>query len=256
MSIPGVIKRTLEAAFLNAVANHPEVRPWIGGEGPLDLAPVIADPANVALVHAHGGWVFARHEPGIYEVHTLCLAAGRGREQLKLWREAARWMFTRTDAREIVTRIPDDNPGAGAAAALCGFKQRFRREKAFASVTAGRLVDVSYQGLSIDDWAGRDPTCLEAGERFHEQIEAAKAARHSALPEHPEDLAHDRAAGAACLIIGVGNVRKGVWVYNRWAALAGYPPIALIAEAPVLIDVGAGVIAQVTGGTMEILSCP
>jgi hypothetical protein len=253
-----MLKRTLEAAHLNAVANHPEVRPWIGGEGALDLGPIIANPVNVALIHPHGGWVFARHEPGIYEVHTLCRAAGRGKGQLIAWREAARWMFTRTDAREIVTRIPDDNAGAGAAAALCGFKQRFRREKAFMSVVAGRLVDVSYQALTIDDWAGRDPQALEAGEAFHERIAAARRARAggSALTDHPEDLAHDRAAGAACLMIGVGNARKGVWAYNRWAALAGYAPIAVLTDQPLVIDLGAGVIAGVTNGEMEILSCP
>jgi RimJ/RimL family protein N-acetyltransferase len=251
-----MLKRTLEAAFLNAVANHPEVRPWIGGEGELDLSAIAGNPINVALIHPHGGWVFVRHEPGTYEVHTLCRAAGRGKGQLTAWREAARWMFTRTDAREIVTRIPDDNPGAGAAAALCGFRQRFRREKAFRSIVAGRLVDVSYQALTIDDWAGRDPTCLDAGMAFHDRLEAAKARAASALPDHPGDLAHDRAAGAACLMIAATNVRKGVWFYNRWAALAGYPPIAILSLEPVVIDLGAGVIAGVTHETMEILSCP
>jgi len=250
-----MLKRTLDAAHLNAVANDPDVRPWIGGEGALDLTAVIADPRNVALETASGGWVFARHEPGTYEVHTLFLTAGRGRPCLAAWREAARWMFTATDAREIVTRVPANNPGAAYASALAGFRERFRRRAAFRA-PGGAPVDVAYLALTIDDWAARDAEALKAGAVFHAQLGAAKAMADSALPDHPEDLAHDRAAGAACLIIAAGNARKGVWFYNRWAALAGYPPIALITENPVVIDVGAGVIVTVNHGQMEVLQCP
>jgi hypothetical protein len=255
-----MLKRTLDAAHLNAVANHPAVRPWIGGEGPLDLTAVIADPRNIALEGEPGGWVFARHEPGTYEVHTLWRPEGRGSGQLRAFREALRYLFTATDAREIVTRIPVDNEGAMYGASLSGFRQRFRRERAFRQSRgeggAGEPVDVSYQALTIDDWAARDAEALNAGEVFHAQLQAAKARGDGAWPEHPEDLAHDRAAGAACLIIAAGNLGKGIWFYNRWAALAGYPPIRLVAEAPPLIDVGMGVIVTVNRGEMEVVKCP
>jgi RimJ/RimL family protein N-acetyltransferase len=250
-----VIRRTFDARFLNAVANHEEVRPWIGGQGLLDLAPVIANSANVALVTDHGGWVLAKSEPGIYELHTLFLKAGRGRAYFDHAAEAMRYMFARTDAREIVTRIPASNRGAAFAAARVGFRERFSRKDAFRAA-GGALVDVSYQALTIDDWWPTDPEALAAGEVFHAQIETAKVRFDSALPDHPEDLTHDRAAGAACLMIAAGNARKGVWFYNRWAALAGYAPINLLTETPLVIDTGAGVVVEVHAGIMEVLSCP
>jgi hypothetical protein len=250
-----LIHRTLDARRLNAVANHPDVRPWIGGEGELDLTAIVSNTANFALEAEHGGWIFVRHEPGIYELHTLFLPEGRGRACLRAWREAERFMFAATDAREIVTRVPANNFGAGAAALICGFRQRFTRKHAFRTQDL-EWVDVSYQALAIDAWWPRDPEALKAGELFHARLERAKALADSVLPDHPEDRAHDRAAGAACLMIGAGNPRKGAWFYNRWAALAGYPPIAIRTEAPLTIDVGAGVIVQVNHGTMEVIRCP
>jgi hypothetical protein len=250
-----MIRRTLDARRLNAVANHPDVRPWIGGAGALDLQPLVGDPANVAIEAEHGGWVFVKHEPGTYELHTLFAPEGRGRRCLAAWREAERFMFTATDAREIVTRVPAHNAGADFAARLCGFAERFRRRDAFLTPDGG-LVDVSYQARTIDDWWPRDPEALKAGEVFHAQIECAKVEADSALPDHPEDAAHDRAAGAACLMIAARNPRKGAWFYNRWARLAGYPPIAIVGEAPLVIDVGAGVIVQVIDETMEAIRCP
>jgi hypothetical protein len=249
------IRRTLCARKFNAVANDPEVRPWIGGEGPLDLSAVIANPANYALEGAHGGWVFARHEAGVYELHTLIAPAGRGWAAMRGWRAAERYLFSATDAREIVTRVPAHNEAAAWAAQLCGFRERFSRKDAFRAHT-GQLVDVSYRARTIDDWWPRDHEAHEAGRVFHAQIETAKALADSALPDHPEDATHDQAAGAACLMIGAGNPRKGVWFYNRWAALAGYPPIQMISEAPLTIDTGAGVFVEVRGGIMEVIQCP
>jgi len=250
-----LVRRTLDARFLNFVANDLSVRPWIGGEGVLDLTAVIADPANVALRTAHGGWVFVRHEAGTYELHSLFLPEGRGRACLAAWRCAARYLFTATDAREIVTRVPASNRGAAFAAKLCGFRERFVRKAAFRT-HENALVDVSYQALTLDDWWPADDEALNAGALFHALIEAAKAEAESALPDHPEDEAHDRAAGAACLMIAAGNPRKGVWFYGRWAALAGYPPVAILTESPLVIDIGAGVVVEVNDGNMEVIRCP
>jgi hypothetical protein len=250
-----LVRRTLDAARLNAVANHPEVRPWLGGRGPLSLDALAADPGNYALEAEHGGWVFVRHEPGVYELHTLFLPAGRGRACLAAWREAERFMWTATDAREIVTRVPAHNAGAFMAARICGFRERFTRAAAFVT-DAGETVGVDYLGRAIDDWWPADAAALAAGEVFHAQLECAKARADSALPDHPADEAHDRAAGAACLMIAARNPRKGAWFYNRWARLAGYPPIAILTETPLTIDVGAGVIAQVTHDEMEVIRCP
>jgi hypothetical protein len=245
----------MDPRFLTWVANEPDVRPWIGGEGPIDLAPLISDPRNFALRAETGGWVFVRHEPGTYELHTLFTGRGDAPRRLKAWAEAIRYMFVATDAREIVTRVPRHNKAARYAARLCRFATRFEREGAFRAHT-GDVVDVAYMALTIDDWWTTDPEALAAGETFHEAVEAAKREHHSTLQDHPPDETHDRTAGAACLMIAAGNARKGAWFYNRWATLAGYPPVTLLSETPLTFDVGAGVIVEVRDGAMEVIRCP
>lgn len=245
-----MIKRTMNAAFLNEVANHPEVRPFLGGmQNPiLDLSPLVEDPHCICLeVPGSGGWILQPILPGVYELHTLFLPQGRGRSYFEQAREALRMVFSETDCLEIVTKCPDDNGGARLAAELIGFRERFRREDAWEPG-----VGVSYRAFSLDDWFMRDPECLAAGRAFHGALEIAKIASGSTLPIHPDDVAHDRAVGAACLMIRGGQVAKGVAFYNRWAIFAGYATIAQISDT--LIDVQDAII-EVRGGQMEVLRC-
>lgn len=245
-----MIHRTMSTSFLNEVANHPEVRPYLGGvENPvLDLSPLVEDPRCICLeVPGAGGWILQPVLPGVYELHTLFLPEARGRSYFEQAREAIRRVFSETDCLEIVTKCPDDNGGARLAAQLIGFRERFRREDAWAPG-----VGISYRTFSLDDWFVRDTECKKAGEAFHDALEGAKIAAGSTLPIHPEDVAHDQAVGAACLMIGAGQVAKGVAFYNRWAILAGYATITQISDT--LIDVRDAII-EVRGGKMEVLKC-
>ncbi len=247
-----MIRRTMDPAFLTEVANHPEVRPWLGGEGPIDLTARCHNPANIVLVdEGRGGWVLQQILPSVYELHTLFLPEARGRAYFASAREALRWVFTRTDALEIVTKCPDDNGAARMAAKLVGFRERFRREDAW-----GPGVGISYQVFSVDDWFVRDPECLAAGKTFHEAVEAGKGPDATTLPDHPEDEAHDRAAGAAYLIVQAGQTLKGVGFYNRWAAFAGYPPIQALANDMIdMSDERVEFIVQVRDGAAHVLLC-
>ena len=69
--------------------------------------------------------------------------AGRGRACLAAWGEAVRYVFCATDAREIVTRVPAGNAGAGFAARVCGFRERFTRERAFRTAEGDPLTPVT-----------------------------------------------------------------------------------------------------------------
>lgn len=207
------MRRTLDATFLNEVANHPEVFPWIGSaQDSVDLTPTISNPANIALEADGGGWVLIRLEPGVYELHTLFLPEGRGRAYFAQAREAIRYVFVNTDATEILTKCPDSNKAAGMAAGVIGFKERFRREGVWAD-GAG----ISFRSLTIEDWRERDAECLSAGRWFHAKLDSLIA--HE---PHPEDIAHNRAVGASVLMARVGAVSKAVAFYNRWARFAGY----------------------------------
>ena len=238
--------RTFDPSFFNEVANHPDVRPWLGGEGELDLSVAIRNPINFTLQGEGGGFVLMRHEPGIYEAHSLFLPGSRG-QTVRTMRAGFDYMFTRTDCGQIVTQIPDNNPAAAALAKLARFRPMFRREDTPRGPTA-------YVGLTIDEWAQDTAALEEDGAWFHDGVEAAKIAQEADLPDHPHDPAHERAVGAAVRMVKAGNLEKAVIFYNRWARLAGYPLMALISEHPPVFDVG-DAIATLIDGKMEILLC-
>ena len=234
-----MIRRTMDATFLNTVANDPTVRPFIGGDGEsvIDLGPQLADPRNVALETEHGGWVLFYLAPGEWCLHTMFLKSGRGRFYRKASAEALRWMFTRTDCTEILTECPDGNPAARMAAVMAGFRERFVRG------------ETSYQAFTIDDWIARDAEALKAGQWFHERIDEARGLH--GVDTHPDDEAHNRAAGTAILMMREGQIGKGVAVYNRWARFAGYAQVAQV--GPHVVDIGDAVI-EIVGPDMNVLA--
>lgn len=239
----------MDARHLNAVANDPDVRPLLGGEGSLDLTEVMADPRNVALQNEHGGFLFLKQDDGRYELHTMFRRSGRGRALLDAAAFAARYLFTTTDCTEIVTRCPEPNRAADFMVRRCGFRPLFERQGAWAGGAA-----IRYFWLSFEDWRAQDPVIAAEGHTFHDLIEAAKRERGSELPVHPDDEAHDRAAGASVLMAKAGQARKAVATYNRWASLAGYAPIALLSDAPPIIDIQDAVLG-LRDGALEVLLC-
>lgn len=236
------IHRTFDASRLNAIANLPEVFPHLECPGDsIDLTAIAGNPSNFVLEGADGGFVLIQHEPGRYEVHSV-FKPGCGARTIKAMREAMDWMFTRTDALSIVSKIPDGNDRAKGFAIAGGLRSIFRGPTAdFVEITAL-------------DWAMRTSALEAHGERFHNLLLAAKIAAGSARPVHEHDPAHERAVGAALLMIERGQPVKGVAFYNRWARIAGYAPITLISTAPVTIDAVDAVVAMGAHG-MEVLLC-
>lgn len=89
------MERVTRAAFFNEVANHCDVRPWLGGDGPLDLTPMVEDPRNVCLQFEHGGFVL-RNVDGYgvsHELHSLFLPKGWGRPVMAAAVKATAYMF-------------------------------------------------------------------------------------------------------------------------------------------------------------------
>lgn len=241
-----MIRRTFDPAFLNMVANDVCVRPSLAGEGVIDLGPVIGNPANFALQNERGGFVLAASDPGTYEVHSLFLPEGEG-TPIEAMRAAQDWMFTRTDCQAITSKVPASNRAAKGFALAGGLKTIFKRDDA-------ALGPCEYVELDVMRWAMGCAGLEREGEAFHAFLTAAKEQAGSVLQVHDHDAAHDRAVGAAFLMIRRGQPVKGVNFYNRWALLAGYATIEIVSLSPVTIDVRDAVLSLSENG-LEMLLC-
>ena len=223
-----LLKRTFAATVLNRAL----------GDG-RDMTPAVHNVDNVALVNEHGGFIFEKYAEGVYEVHTQFVPEGRGRLALEAAREAARFMFLSTDCVEILTKCKDDNRPAAVLTRVMGFRKLFR---------SGAC---DYYSLAFEDWRAQDASVLAAGQRFHAELEAAGVS-----PNHPEDEAHDRAAGAAYEMFLRGNPVKAAGLYNRWARFAGYRLVALLSISPLVVDIGDAVLGiGKANNSLEVLSC-
>lgn len=243
------MNRTFDATFLNSVCNHPEVRPWLSGEGGIDVTAALKDPDNVALVNDAGGFIMMQHEPGIYEAHSQFLPDMRGGTRQAM-RECFDYMFTRTDCERMITQIPDNNRGAIALGKAGKFREMFRRDTP--------RGPTAFVGLTLEEWAQDTPALEQDGAWFHDNIHAAVKKVLPHQPDHPHDPAHDRAVGAAVRMCRAGNVHKGIGFYNRWARFAGYTPATVVSDIPPVIDVsevGLHCIIGLRDNEMEILLC-
>lgn len=248
-----MLKRTMDAAFLNGVANHADVRPWLGGQGALDLTEAVADPANIALQGEFGGFVAIKLEQGVFECHSMFLPEGRGPLAKAAMAEGLRYLFVQSDCIQVVTKCPAGNGAALGAARGMGFSPMFTLEQGW-SLADGERGPVDCMGLTFAKWLSRDETVQAKGEWFHQRLEDLTAAKGSTIPVHFEEPAHNRAVGASVLMFEAGNPVKATTSYNLWAKVAGFPTIRLASITPVIIDMDQ-VVVGISGGDMEVLQC-
>lgn len=103
---PSLVHPSTEAAFINAVVNHPEVRPFLGlpDAGELDFSPLMDGP-DWFLMGDHGGFALTYSGPGIREVHTFVLPSGRGRWAMKAAQDGIRYAKDH-GTRMLWTKVP------------------------------------------------------------------------------------------------------------------------------------------------------
>lgn len=245
-----MIRRTMNAALVNWICNHPEVRPWLGGEGELDMTATLANVQNYALFDEHGGFILEAGPALAYEVHSQFTPEGRN-TSFEAMRAGMDYMFTRTPCLELTTFLPDNNPAAIGLAVKGGFRKWFRRET--------HVCGPGYQArVDIDDWIAKAEELEADGERFHIALNAAVKAARPELPDHPEDNIHDRYVGACLRMASNGQCRKAEAIYGRWAVNAGYTPTRLLSETPPTFDVsepGLKCIVALHDGEVEVLTC-
>ena len=105
-----MLVRSHDAARINAVVNHPEVRPHVGAPelGDLDVTDLVERPEHWFLMGDHGGFMLSWSAPGVREVHTFVLPEGRGK-----WAEDARAAmldYARKNGTEMLwTKIAEDD---------------------------------------------------------------------------------------------------------------------------------------------------
>lgn len=235
-----MIVREFHPLRINAVLNDPSVLQWVALRGqarPLDLGPLLADPRNVLLLESEGsgGLFFHWQEPGVYEVHTQFLPSARGKVALACTEAALEWMFLRTDAMELHTKVPEHNKAARALVQAIGGTCEYSFGE--------------FNGQKVEHWALRFPEWLwsdgakglEAiGSKFHANLERKMAEAGLSHSPHPSDPAHDRVVGATIGMIsaGGGNIDKGIILYSRWARLSDYAPMTLLSKYPTIVDIG------------------
>jgi hypothetical protein len=243
----------MDASFLNSVANNPEVRPHLGGNGALDLSGFTSNPANVALQCDHGGFVAVKLEHGVYECHSMFLPEGRGAVAKEAMAEGLRYLFAATDCLEVVTKAPEGNRAAFGAARGMGFVTAFHLERGW-PVEDGQRVGVDCMRLPLSRWIEKDEQVEAKGKWFHDRLEELTAEIGKTIPAHYEEPAHNRAVGASVLMFQAGNSVKAAASYNLWAKFAGFPVIRLLSLNPVIVDMDQ-VVVGIADNDMEILKC-
>lgn len=249
-----MIERMTNADHINKIINDPSIHSWVCGPiaGHLDIAPVIADPRNVALFGEFGGVLFAAHQDGRYEAHTQVLPSGRGAWAMDMANAALLWMFSKTDATEVITRAPKGNLGARAMARGLHFEYVLTNKKGW--VKDGSEIPADWFSLSIERWMKTAPGLSERGVWFHERLEAEYALIGKTEDVHEDDATHDQIVGGAVAMIIGGQMRKAEHYYNRWAVMAGYESIKVMSEVPALVDIREAVIA-VKGDNFKVIKC-
>jgi hypothetical protein len=248
------IGRERHAVRLNRIVNDPAVYPWVCGEhtGPLDMTEAVADPNNVLLMGQHGGILFIQLQPGLYESHTQVLKEGRGEWALSMVRACLHWMFTRTDAFEIMTKCPKGNLGARALAKAIGGAYEFTNKNGW--FMNGKVIPADIYSLNIQQWMRDAPGLEERGHWFHERLtrEYGKLGRQEA--PHEDDATHDRYVGAACEMFLGNQAAKSCILYNRWARMAGYAPMELLSMKPVAVDIVDAILVVPESGDFYVAS--
>ena len=247
------LERQFTAEKVNRILNHPSVYDWVRGEweGPMDLA-LVMKPTSVVLLGEHGGCSFHKQQAGLYEAHTWVLPEGRGRWTIQMGRAALRYMFFRTDAIEIVTKVPHGNLAAHAGARAIGASFDFTHDFGFPLM--GKKVPVDIYSLRLWEWLAKAPWLVERGKWFHDTLAYESDAKGLAIKEHKPDPIHDRYVGLATEMILAGQVYKAAAFYNRWAACVMAPRMVIESMDPVVLNFTEFRI-RLTDGSYEVLPC-
>lgn len=247
-----MITRAVDAKFINEVLNHPAVRPHVHAPAGirLDMTQVVSNPNHVVLTGEHGGMIFIQHVKGVYEIHTQVLPDGRGAWALQMAQECVDWLFSKTNAIEVFTRVPEGNVAAMALTRACGAKP----EETVWQELSGVMSKVTIFSGRIQDWIRIAPQLPARGQLFHVKLAEKYKAMNLNLAVHDEDPWHDRHVGAAVGMFLGGQPVKGMMVFNRYAAMSMAPPMKILSLDPLVVDI-TDCRLEIIGDDFEVITC-
>ena len=232
------VERTFDSQYVNSIVNDASVLPLIAVPGIdyLDLTTMVANWRNVFLRAPGGVMAAVWQDPAVYEVHVNFLPEYRGLNAIKALHKACHYMFTQTDALELLTKVPANNPAALGACRACHWQRDFERPDGWTTREEEKVV-CEYWSLPYSRWWRTAPGLQERGKWFHERLFEELARLEIEHKEHP-DLWHDKAVGATVDMVLAGQIDKGLILYARWAKFVGYPPMQLVSLVPLVLDCG------------------
>jgi hypothetical protein len=144
------LSRTFTAERLNALVNHPDIRPTCGGDGKseIDLSAFVADRKNHAVLWDHGAYLFQWSAPQIYEVHIMVLPEGRGRQA---YRKAAQGIayIVSIGGERIWARVAEGHDGLAHYTRAAGLRH-----------CGIDVLDIGFGPVSYDLYQWKKP-CLQ-----------------------------------------------------------------------------------------------
>lgn len=220
------LTRDFDAKRLNAIVNDPAVYPDVHGtiDGPLDFSMIAKNHNNYVLMGEHGGLIFHQHQPGLFEVHTQVLPAGRGKWALYMAKEALRWMFERTSCLEVITRVPQGNVAATALTKAVGMNSVTVLPNGWA--TSDGVIPATVYNLTLQDWLKRDFSMAERGSWLQRRWQN-------------NEVEDTQALGLTYNMMLYGQSRKAAIFLKRWLAIAGKTVnVEWISDEPARLRVG------------------
>lgn len=247
------IWRETDAVGVNIILNHPEVRPWVAdmGDGVIDISAAVGNPNNILLMGEYGAIFFIYIMPGTYECHTQILPKGRGEWASKFAISVLDWMFSRSNAWEVTTRVPAGHLGALTLARSVGFRHEFTAMDK--CLFRGSMVTASILRVSIHDWVAQSDYFYQLGEKLHAQMAEEAGRLGIEAPAHESDQYHSQVAGAAIEMARNSLMAKAVYFYNRWSILGRHRLISVVSVKPPVIQMDLGRMAILDSG-IEIIS--
>ena len=214
--------QTSDLERINQILNHPDVFPFVswGMENPFEFEPEDLNGLFFLMPEDRNGvFIIEALDMENAEVHSAFLPGHRGKNAIDTAWEGLEWIFTATSITNLWTKVPNGNRRAEAMCRVMGWEPM------------GGCGTFYLWRMDILRWTSKAPGLESAGEAFHDGLEQEDVT-HGKIPFH------DRAVGAAALMVQKNQDRKAIDFYNTLAGPAHWALAAIESLDPLRVRVG------------------